>query len=72
MEALRSGVVTVVGPEMFVIKVSKDLLPEYDANRLKGYFGTGGGAPHLVRGKLTVPADEAFKRLEAALGAQPI
>ena len=70
LEALRSGVVTVVAGEMFVIKVSRDLVHEYDANRLKAYLGTGGGAPHLVRGKLTAPAAEAFKRLEDALGAQ--
>jgi alanyl-tRNA synthetase len=70
LEALQSGVVTVVARDMFVIKVSKDLIPEYDANRLKADFGTGGGAPHLVRGKLTVPAAEAFKRLADALGAK--
>jgi alanyl-tRNA synthetase len=29
----------------------------------------GGGRPQLVSGKLTVPADEAFKRLEVELGA---
>jgi hypothetical protein len=56
---------------MFVIKVSKDLTAEYDANRLKALFGTGGGPAHLVRGKLTVPAAEAFSRLEDALGAKP-
>ncbi|HYM65713.1 MAG TPA: alanine--tRNA ligase-related protein, partial [Patescibacteria group bacterium] len=70
LEALRSGVVTVVARDMFVIKVSKDLTPEYDANRLKAHFGNGGGSPHLVRGKLTVPAAEAFRRLEEALGAE--
>jgi hypothetical protein len=52
---------------MFVIKVSKDLIAEYDAARLAGLFGTGGGQKHLARGKLSVPAEEAFKRLEEAL-----
>ena len=70
LEVVKSGVVTVVAGDMFVIKVSKDLTPEYDANRLKSLFGTGGGPPHLVRGKLSVPADEAFRRLEEALGAR--
>jgi alanyl-tRNA synthetase len=70
LEVVKSGVVTVVAGDMFVIKVSKDLTSEYDANRLKSFFGTGGGPAHLVRGKLTVPAAEAFKRLEDALGAK--
>jgi alanyl-tRNA synthetase len=70
LEVLKSGVVTVVAGDMFVIKVSRDLTAEYDANRLKAYFGNGGGPPHLVRGKLTVPAAEAFKRLEDALGVK--
>ena len=71
LEVVKSGVVTVVSGDMFVIKVSKDLTAEYDANRLKALFGTGGGPAHLVRGKLTVPAAEAFSRLEDALGAKP-
>jgi alanyl-tRNA synthetase len=71
LELVKSGVVTVVAGDMFVIKVSKDLTAEYDANRLKALFGTGGGPAHLVRGKLTVPATEAFRRLEDALGAKP-
>jgi hypothetical protein len=32
-------------------------------------FGTGGGRPQLVSGKLTVPAAEAFKRLDEELAA---
>ncbi|TAN34439.1 alanine--tRNA ligase [bacterium] len=71
LEVVKSGVVTVVAGDMFVIKVSRDLASQYDANRLKAHFGTGGGSAHLVRGKLTVPAAEAFRRLEAALGAKP-
>jgi len=63
LEIVKSGIVTVVGGGMFVIKVSNDLTPQYDANRLKGFFGTGGGRPQLVSGKLTVAPDEAFKRL---------
>ncbi len=67
LEVVKSGIVTVVGGGMFVIKVSNDLAPEYDANRLKAFFGTGGGRPQLVSGKLTVPPGEAFERLEEAL-----
>ena len=73
LEVVKSGIVTVVGGGMFVIKVSNDLTSQYDATRLKSFFGNGGGRPQLASGKLTVPADEAFKRLEAelALGAAP-
>ena len=67
MDVMKSGVVTVVAGDMFVIKVSKDLTAEYDAARLSALFGTGGGQKHLARGKLSVPAGEAFKRLEEAL-----
>ncbi|MDQ2922760.1 MAG: alanine--tRNA ligase, partial [Candidatus Dormibacteraeota bacterium] len=67
LEVVKSGIVTVVAGDMFVIKVSGDLTPEYDANRLKGFFGTGGGRPQLVSGKLTVPAGDAFKRLDEEL-----
>jgi alanyl-tRNA synthetase len=67
MDVMKSGVVTVVAGDMFVIKVSKDLVTEYDAARLAALLGTGGGQKHLARGKLTVPAGEAFKRLEEAL-----
>jgi hypothetical protein len=52
---------------MFVIKVSNDLVPQYDANTLKPLFGKGGGRPQLVSGSLNGSADEAFKRLEEAL-----
>jgi alanyl-tRNA synthetase len=67
LEVMKSGVVTVVAGDMFVIKVSIDLIEEYDAARLAALLGTGGGQKHLARGKLTVPAGEAFKRLEEAL-----
>ena len=67
LEIVKSGIVTVVGGGMFVIKVSNDLAAKYDANTLKSLFGTGGGRPQLVSGKLTVPADEAFQRLAEAL-----
>ena len=70
LEVVKSGIVTVVGGGMFVIKVSNDLASQYDANRLKAFFGTGGGRPQLVSGKLTAPAADAFKRLEEALGAE--
>jgi hypothetical protein len=52
---------------MFVIKVSKDLTTEYDATRLAGFLGKGGGQKHLARGKLNGAPEEAFKRLEEAL-----
>jgi len=67
LELVKSGIVTVVGGGLFVIKVSNDLTPEYDATRLKALIGTGGGRPQLASGKLTVPPGEAFKRLEEAL-----
>ena len=67
LEKVKSGVVTLVAGDKFVIKVSHDLIPQYDATRLKEFFGTGGGRPQLVSGKLTVSADEAFKRLDEAL-----
>jgi len=67
LEKVRSGIVTVVANDKFVIKVSKDLTNQYDANRLKELFGKGGGPAHLVTGTLTVTADEAFKRLADAL-----
>ena len=67
LEMVKSGVVTVVAGDKFVIKVSKDLTPEYDAARLAALMGKGGGRPQLARGTLTVPAAEAFKRLEEAL-----
>ncbi|HVS49642.1 MAG TPA: alanine--tRNA ligase [Candidatus Dormibacteraeota bacterium] len=69
LEALKSGIVTVVGGGLFVIKVSNDLVSQYDANRLKAFFGTGGGRPQLASGKLTVPVEEAFKRLDHELAS---
>jgi hypothetical protein len=70
LELVKSGVVTVVAGDMFVIKVSKDLTDEYDAARLAGLVGTGGGQKHLARGKLKGTADEAFTRLEQELAAR--
>jgi alanyl-tRNA synthetase len=70
LDLVKSGVVTVVAGDMFVIKVSKDLTSEYDAARLAGFLGTGGGQKHLARGKLKGPAGEAFKRLEQELAAK--
>jgi len=67
LEMVKSGVVTVVAGDQFVIKVSKDLTPEYDAARLATLLGKGGGQRHLARGKLNGTAAEAFKRLEEAL-----
>jgi alanyl-tRNA synthetase len=67
LEMVKSGVVTVVAGNQFVIKVSKDLTPEYDAARLASVLGKGGGRPHLARGTLNGTAAEAFKRLEEVL-----
>jgi alanyl-tRNA synthetase len=67
LERVKSGVVTLIAGDKFVIKVSNDLVHDYDATRLKELFGNGGGRPQLVSGKLTVPAEEAFKRLHEAL-----
>ena len=67
LELVKSGVVTLVAGDKFVIKVSNDLVSEFDATRLKELFGTGGGRPQLVSGKLTVPADQAFQALEQRL-----
>jgi alanyl-tRNA synthetase len=69
MDLVKSGVVTVVAGDMFVIKVSKDLTSDYDAARLASLLGTGGGQKHLARGKLKGPAGEAFQRLEQELGS---
>jgi alanyl-tRNA synthetase len=69
LEVVKSGIVTVTAGDKFVIKVSKDLIPEYDAGRLAVLFGAGGGQKHLARGRLAVPAAEAFKRLEEALAS---
>ena len=70
LERVKSGIVTLVAGDKFVIKVSKDLTSRYDANRLKAYFGGKGGGPaHLVTGTLEgMTADEAFKRLAEELG----
>ena len=70
LDLVKSGVVTVVAGDMFVIKVSKDLTSEYDAARLASLLGTGGGQKHLARGKLKGPAGEAFQRLEQELATK--
>src|SRR5438270_1911172 len=68
LEALGgSGVVAVTGDGQYVIKVSRDLAKEFDANKLKEHFGPGGGSPVLVQGKLDRPSVQAIEALEAAL-----
>ena len=62
-----SGVVAVTGGGNFVIKVSRDLAGDLDANRLKTAFGQGGGRPELVQGKLTKEPEAAFGELQEAL-----
>jgi alanyl-tRNA synthetase len=70
LELVKSGVVTVVAGDMFVIKVSRDLTSEYDAARLASLLGTGGGQKHLARGKLKGTPSEAFQRLEQELASR--
>jgi alanyl-tRNA synthetase len=72
LEKVKSGIVTLTSGDKFVIKVSKDLTGQYDANRLKAFFGGRGGGPaHLVTGTLSgVSAEEAFQRLEEELTAK--
>ena len=69
LEALGGhGVVAVTGGGGFVIKVSKDVAGQgVDANRLKEAFGSGGGRPELVQGKLTADPERAFAALAEAL-----
>jgi len=67
LDLVKSGVVTVVAGDMFVIKVSRDLTADYDATRLAGLLGKGGGQKHLARGKLNGSPEEALQRLEEAL-----
>ena len=67
LDLVKTGVVTVVAGDQFVIKVSKDLTPEYDAARLAALLGKGGGRPQLARGTLKGTPEEAFKRLAEAL-----
>jgi subtilisin family serine protease len=65
MEMIHKGVVAVTSGDNFVIKASKDA--GVDVKDFTSLFGRGGGGPQLVQGKLTVPADEAFNKLEQAL-----
>ena len=69
LEKVRSGIVTLVAGDKFVIKVSKDLTSQYDANRLKAFFGGKGGGPaHLVTGTISgVTAEDAFRQIDEAL-----
>ena len=55
------GIVAVLGGDLFVIKVSRDLVSaQVDANRLRAAFGTGGGQPHLVQGRRDQPPEKAI------------
>jgi alanyl-tRNA synthetase len=69
LEMVKSGIVTVVAGDKFVIKVSKDLASRFNATQLGKLIGTGGGPAHLARGKLNdgLTPEDAFKRLEEAL-----
>ena len=67
LEMVKSGIVTVVAGDKFVIKVSKDLASRFSATQLGKLLGKGGGRPDLVRGKLDGSPDEAFGRLAEAL-----
>ena len=62
-----SGVAIVTAGSQYVIKVSRDLLPEVDANRLKEPLGPGGGSAQLVQGRLNAKPQEAFAALAELL-----
>jgi alanyl-tRNA synthetase len=62
-----SGVVAVIGDGRYVIKVSRDLATEFDANQLKRAFGQGGGSPVFVQGRLEKASSEAFAQLKEML-----
>src|ERR1051326_5676759 len=47
LEMVKSGIVTVVAGDKFVIKVSKDLASRFNATQLGKLVGTGGGRPDL-------------------------
>ena len=61
------GVAIVTAGSQYVIKVSRDLLPDVDANRLKEPLGPGGGSPQLVQGRLHARPEEAFAALAELL-----
>jgi len=62
-----SGVAIVTAGSQYVIKVSRDLLAEVDANNLKEPLGPGGGSAQLVQGRLRAKPAEAFAALEELL-----
>ena len=61
------GVAIVTAGSQYVIKVSRDLLPEVDANSLKDTLGPGGGSPQLVQGRLRAKPEDAFAALAELL-----
>jgi alanyl-tRNA synthetase len=67
LEMIGSGIVTVAGGGLFVIKVSKDLSSQYDAARLAKLLGRGGGRSDFVNGSLNGSPEEAFARLAQEL-----
>jgi alanyl-tRNA synthetase len=58
------GVVAVTGDGSYVVKL-KGI--DLDTTLIKDAFGPGGGPPHLVQGKLSRPAEDAFRDLQEAL-----
>ncbi len=62
-----SGVVGVANDSSFVLKVSRDLVSEVQANKLAPLLGRGGGRPEMAQGRLDHPALKAFQALEEAL-----
>ncbi len=62
-----SGVVGVANDSSFVLKVSRNLTADVQANRLAPLMGRGGGRPEMAQGRLDHPAQEAFQALEEAL-----
>ncbi|MBO0702661.1 MAG: alanine--tRNA ligase, partial [Candidatus Dormibacteraeota bacterium] len=62
-----SGVVGVANDSSFVLKVSRNLVSDVQANKLASLMGRGGGRPEMAQGRLEHPAQEAFRALEEAL-----
>jgi alanyl-tRNA synthetase len=68
LEALGgSGVVGVANGRSFVLKVSRDLVGDVQADRLAPLLGRGGGRPELAQGKLGESGADGFRAVEEAL-----
>jgi hypothetical protein len=68
LEALGgSGVVGVANDRSFVLKVSRDLTGDVQADRLAPLLGRGGGRPELAQGRLAESGADGFRAVEEAL-----